>query len=102
MKKLSLDLDALAVESFETMSLAHLGSRTVKALSGAVPIGGGTDQYTCGCTEYEDDTCQTGCTNDAVCNATQVSCPDPYETVGATCRFCHSGGPPTSCGQGSY
>jgi hypothetical protein len=100
MKKLSLNLDSLAVESFDTSPLARLGSRTVHAHSGEVPIGGATDQLTCGCTNYEDATCQTGCTDGAECHLTEVSCPDPYATVGATCRFCVSGGPIGSCSAG--
>lgn len=102
MKKLTLDLDALAVDTFDTTPLQGLGRRTVHAHSGEVPIGGGTDQGTCGCTAYEDETCQMMCTNDAVCNATEVSCPDPYHTLAPTCRFGVSCGPAGSCSDGCY
>lgn len=72
MKKLSLDLDAITVESFETTERDAARGRTVFGRQ-VLPVGGGTEQYTCGCTEYGDETCMTDCA------ASQVHTCDPTE-----------------------
>ena len=92
MRKLRLELDALAVESFDTSAVPGLLRGTVHGLS----------QET---TRDDDsiDTCQTGCQQSETCTVTEDTCADEtWETCyGATC-YGVSCGPAGSCSEGCW
>jgi hypothetical protein len=92
MKKLALELESLAVESFPTTGAPGVSAGTVNAYeSRTVPV------------DESIDTCQSGCQQTDTCTVTEYSCVEQTWATcyGATC-FGVSCGPAGSCSQGCY
>lgn len=89
MKKLTLDLEELAVESFDTTPLRRVARGTVRGFDSQQPQ------------DSQDSACYTTCAGSDQCTVTEVSCvEETWDTCyGATC-FGESCGPQGSCSQG--
>lgn len=86
MKKLTLDLDALVVESFATGNAGH-GAGTVRGHTGALCVEQTNEYETCGAGGDSAASACGPCPATANTHCKQVSCVPTCDGVSPTCRY---------------